>query len=93
MAEVGTAEEDILTLWRLKTGAPAPWADAVRRIRARGEATSRGQLAVTGNELIEAGIPKGPEVGRVLDRLLDAVLDDPSLNTREALLARARSHT
>jgi tRNA nucleotidyltransferase (CCA-adding enzyme) len=93
MAAVGAAEEDLLTLWHLRTGTAAPWGDAVRAIRGRGEATGRGQLALTGNELIEAGIPKGPEVGRVLDRLLDAVLDDPLLNTREALLARARSLT
>jgi tRNA nucleotidyltransferase (CCA-adding enzyme) len=93
MSAVGAAEEDLISLWHLRTGAPAPWAQSVQAIRSRGEATSRGQLAVTGNELIEAGVPKGPEVGRALDRLLDAVLDDPSLNTREALLARARSHT
>jgi len=93
MAAAGTAEEDLLTLWQLRTGTPAPWGGTVREIRGRGEATSRGQLAVTGNDLIEAGVPQGPEVGRTLDRLLDAVLDDPSLNTREALLARARSHT
>jgi tRNA nucleotidyltransferase (CCA-adding enzyme) len=93
MATVGTAEEDLLVLWHMRTGAAAPWEGAVRAIRGRGEATSRSQLALSGNELIDAGVPRGPEVGKTLDRLLDAVLDDPSLNTREALLARARSLT
>jgi tRNA nucleotidyltransferase (CCA-adding enzyme) len=91
MSAVGTAEEDLLTLWHLRVGTPAPWAATVKAVRGRGEATSRGQLAVGGNELIEAGVPKGPRLGQVLDQLLDAVLDDPSLNTREALLQRART--
>ena len=47
-------------------------------------------LAVDGSDLIELGYREGPEVGRTLDSLLDAVVDDPSLNTREQLLARAR---
>jgi hypothetical protein len=47
-------------------------------------------LAVDGNDLIAAGFPAGPQLGRVLDELLDAVVDDPALNTREDLLARAK---
>jgi tRNA nucleotidyltransferase (CCA-adding enzyme) len=48
------------------------------------------QLAVDGADLIELGYREGPELGRALEDLLDAVVDDPSLNTRETLLARAR---
>lgn len=47
-------------------------------------------LAVDGGDLLELGYTEGPELGRVLDSLLDAVVDDPSLNTREQLLQRAR---
>ena len=47
-------------------------------------------LAIDGNDLIELGFRPGPELGRVLRDLLHDVVDDPSLNTREALLARAR---
>jgi tRNA nucleotidyltransferase/poly(A) polymerase len=47
-------------------------------------------LAVDGSDLIELGYREGPELGRALDSLLDAVVDDPSLNTREQLLARVR---
>ena len=93
MAEVNTAEEDLLDLWRLRHGVEAPWAPTVAAIRARGEATGRGQLAVTGDDLLKAGVPKGPEIGATLDRLLALVLDDPALNTRDALLARARETT
>jgi len=47
-------------------------------------------LAVDGSDLLELGYREGPELGRTLQELLDAVVDDPSLNTREQLLARAR---
>ena len=47
-------------------------------------------LAVDGSDLIELGYREGPELGRTLESLLDAVVDDPSLNTREQLLERAR---
>jgi tRNA nucleotidyltransferase (CCA-adding enzyme) len=47
-------------------------------------------LAVDGSDLIGLGYREGPELGRMLDSLLDAVVDDPSLNTREQLLERAR---
>ena len=48
-------------------------------------------LAIDGSDLIELGFSEGPELGRTLERLLDAVVDDPSLNTREALDERARA--
>jgi tRNA nucleotidyltransferase/poly(A) polymerase len=47
-------------------------------------------LAVGGDDLIALGYREGPELGAVLARLLDDVIDDPSLNRREALLERAR---
>jgi tRNA nucleotidyltransferase/poly(A) polymerase len=47
-------------------------------------------LAVDGSDLLQLGYSEGPELGRALDSLLDAVVDDPSLNTREQLLARVR---
>jgi tRNA nucleotidyltransferase (CCA-adding enzyme) len=44
-------------------------------------------LVVGGREVMQAlAIPPGPEVGRILEGLLERVLDDPSLNTRERLL-------
>ncbi len=46
-------------------------------------------LAVDGNDLIELGFRPGPQLGRVLHDLLDAVVDEPALNTRDELLALA----
>lgn len=49
------------------------------------------ELAVDGSDLMrELDLEPGPEVGRLLDLLLQAVLDDPSQNQRDRLLARAR---
>ncbi len=49
-------------------------------------------LAVDGSDLLELGFAEGPELGRTLDSLLDAVVDEPALNTREQLLELARAH-
>jgi tRNA nucleotidyltransferase (CCA-adding enzyme) len=46
-------------------------------------------LAVDGSDLIALGLEEGPAIGAALQQLLEAVVDDPSLNTRAALLARA----
>lgn len=55
-------------------------------ILARDDATSVGELAVTGQDLIRAGIPQGKAVGEWLEKMLEAVLRDPALNTKEQLL-------
>jgi tRNA nucleotidyltransferase (CCA-adding enzyme) len=47
-------------------------------------------LAVDGNDLIELGFRPGPALGRALQELLRDVVDDPSSNTRDELLRRAR---
>jgi tRNA nucleotidyltransferase (CCA-adding enzyme) len=47
-------------------------------------------LAVDGADLIELGYAEGPSLGAALESLLDAVVEDPSLNTRAELLERAR---
>jgi tRNA nucleotidyltransferase (CCA-adding enzyme) len=48
-------------------------------------------LAVDGSDLIELGFTEGPALGRTLESLLDDVVDDPALNTRDQLLERARA--
>ena len=45
-------------------------------------------LAVRGNDLKDIGF-SGPQVGRLLQRLLDQVIKDPEKNQRETLLALA----
>jgi len=49
-------------------------------------AFSLKDLAVSGSDLIEAGIKPGKTLGIILNELLETVLDDPAQNTRETLL-------
>jgi tRNA nucleotidyltransferase (CCA-adding enzyme) len=48
-------------------------------------------LAIDGSDLIALGYAEGPELGTKLDELLDAVVENPQLNSREQLLERARA--
>ncbi len=49
-----------------------------------------GDLAVDGNDLIRLGYRPGPAIGAELRALLEEVLAEPELNTRDALLVRAQ---
>lgn len=44
------------------------------------------QLAVTGTDLIKAGMTPGKEIGETLKKLLEIVLENPEENTKEKLL-------
>ena len=52
-----------------------------------------GDLVIDGDDLRGIGIHSGPEIGATLKRLLESVLDDPTRNTRERLLALASVRT
>lgn len=54
------------------------------------EAFTLKDLKVNGNDLIEAGVQPGKEVGNVLKALLEEVLDDPHKNNKEFLLNRIK---
>ena len=56
---------------------------------ARRDPITIADLAIDGDDLVAAGIPTGPLIGRILQALLDAVLEDPTRNTREWLLQEA----
>ncbi len=60
----------------------------VQAIRAAQDPLTLRDLAVTGDDLLAAGVRPGPDVGTALARLLDEVLEDPARNTKEYLLAR-----
>ena len=58
-------------------------------VTAAGDCVTLKQLAVTGGDLIKAGIRPGPGMGQILQQLLDMVLEDPSKNKKEQLLDAA----
>ena len=58
----------------------------------RGVPLGTRDLAIDGHDLqSELGLAPGPKLGALLDRLLEAVVNDPSRNRRETLLADVRS--
>lgn len=57
----------------------------------RGCPLSQRELAISGRDLAAEGIVEsGPQMGRCLARLFDYVLEDPTRNERQILLAHAR---
>jgi putative nucleotidyltransferase with HDIG domain len=76
----------------LRTANPAALdelAARVDRVLAEGAALSVSDLAVGGDDVKRVlGIGPGPQVGAALAALLEEVLEDSALNTREHLLAR-----
>lgn len=53
-----------------------------------GDCVSIKMLAVTGSDLIAAGMEPGRAIGVTLQEMLNLVLKEPSLNTKEYLLSR-----
>lgn len=58
----------------------------VRRIERENDALSLRDLKLGGRELIALGLPPGPLFARLLQGLLERVLDDPQLNDGTVLL-------
>lgn len=54
-------------------------------------ALSLKSLAVNGRDLMQSGIPAGKELGRILNELLNCVLEDPEMNKKETLLKNAKA--
>ncbi len=89
MWRVARAVDDLLAIAAAE-GRAAELAVVVAEVRRSGAPLSVSDLAVDGRDLLEAGVPEGPEVGRILRRLLDRVLEDPLANRREELLRMVR---
>ena len=52
----------------------------------RQECVSLKTLAITGSDLIESGMKPGKEIGEILNKLLEVVIEHPEYNTKEMLL-------
>lgn len=62
------------------------WKQKYEEIVSRADCVSLKTLAVTGSDLIQAGMKPGKELGGTLNKMLEIVLDDPTMNTKEKLL-------
>ena len=56
------------------------------------QCVSLKELALTGNDLIALGIPKGREIGKILNELLEEVIATPEHNTKEYLTQLVKNH-
>ena len=52
----------------------------------KNNAMSLKDLKVNGKDLMQIGIPAGKDLGRILNELMDCVLEDPQMNDKEKLL-------
>ncbi len=73
---------------------PGPVTELIRRMRgelAQDPPLALEELAINGRDLIARGLKPGPHFSDILDRLMERVLDDPDINTRERLLSLLES--
>jgi len=81
-----------------ESGQPAPYKQTVAAVYKRAvkiaykDAIEIADLAIDGNDLAKLGI-HGPQVGVTLRKLLEAVINDPGLNTHHQLLELAKELT
>jgi len=90
-----SAAADVYALRRAVGSVGRAYAEALAKLDPRaqpvlGDPLVQKELAITGNDLMQAGYPAGRALGDLLASLLDSVLRDPSLNTRDQLLLLAK---
>lgn len=67
-----------------------PFRRRIEVVLAQSRALGVKDLAIGGEDLAGLGIPRGPEMGKMLFALLETVLDDPGQNTKEQLCVIAK---
>ena len=89
IAKYGEYTLPALALRQAKGEDTAALAEIVTEQLRVGVCTKISDLAVNGADLAAIGIPKGREMGNVLNALLAEVMKDPSLNDKQSLLSMA----
>ena len=74
---------------REKEEAIRRWEALLEQTLAENSCCTFQQLAVSGRDLLALGIPQGPEMGAILQELLDQVVQGQLPNTPQALLDKA----
>ena len=59
----------------------------LKEILADGDCYTLKTLALSGKDLMELGVRKGPKIGEYLQAALEEVMKDPKMNTKEYLTA------
>lgn len=63
-----------------------------RQVMEKSQCVQKKDLAINGRDLMALGMKPGRQMGEVLDRLFEKVLDQPELNTRDQLLSMAEQY-
>ncbi len=63
--------------------------ELVVKERQRQSSLDRSGLSITGNDLIQAGIPQGKMIGTILNILIELIIEDPSKNQPKVLIEHA----
>ena len=66
------------------------WQQLYRELKEKNQCVSLKTLAIKGSDLIDIGMKPGRELGEVLQKLLELVLEQPERNTKEFLLDQAK---
>lgn len=61
----------------------------ISKVRQEDMALKVSDLAINGDDLVKIGMNPGKRIGEILNALLDMVIEDPLLNTKEKLLDEA----
>jgi poly(A) polymerase/tRNA nucleotidyltransferase (CCA-adding enzyme) len=79
---------DIKAMGRcVEPGHPRGLRNRIKKVLREQNALHIKDLAVNGNDVMKAlKIKPGPEVGEILNKLLERVLDNPKLNTKPKLI-------
>ena len=73
-----------------KTGEIDIFANRIGEVRSKDMALKISDLQIDGEDLKEIGIMPGPQMGLVLNKLLDLVIEDPGMNSKELLTDAAK---
>ena len=74
-----------------KLEAVAAYEELYRAIMEKQQCLSIKDLAISGSDLIALGMSQGKEIGETLKQLLERVLEDPQLNTKEKLVQQVHN--
>ncbi|MGP1586860.1 MAG: CCA tRNA nucleotidyltransferase [Treponemataceae bacterium] len=66
--------------------------ERTEKCKKENNALSLKDLKINGNDLISMGLKPGKQIGEILDKLFQSVLDNPEENTKEKLLKSAKKY-
>ena len=66
--------------------------ETAKRILSEKSCFSLSDLAINGKDLLSLGLPQGKIIGNILNQLLDDVIENKTVNKKEALLKLAEKY-